>query len=414
MVRKLLTRSIRPPDETPNDNDPLDVPPATVGGNVYTPGDPHGVEVQGEAGFTMPPVITPSAWSGWPADWATPNWGSRVSALADTAWTCVDLNASVLAEMSPYLVNAAPGLDAGWLTNPDPDIYTSWQEFAKQLWWDYQLGEVFVLVTARYHSGWPARFHVVPPMFVNVEMDRGRRRYTIGREDVTDDILHVRYKSSVDDAHGHGPLEAGGARVVAAEVLTRYANSIATNGLIPSSILEAPEQMSPDQAATLRDDWVQQRAALPGYPAVLSGGLQWKPTQINPKDMALLDLSQSADARIAVMLGVPPFLVGLPSGGDSLTYANVNAIFDYHWRGGLRPKAHACMAALSGWALPRGTMVEVNQDSYVQPEPLVRAQTYQILASIQDPVSGQPVITVQQIREAERLTNATPLSGVVS
>ena len=35
--------------------------------------------------------------------------------------------------------------------------------------------------------------------------------------------------------------------------------------------------MSPDQAATLRDDWVLQRAGNPGYPAVLSGGLKWTP-----------------------------------------------------------------------------------------------------------------------------------------
>ena len=57
-------------------------------------------------------------------------------------------------------------LIADWLTNPDPDVYTSWEEFAKQLFWDYQLGEAFVLATARYATGWPARFHVVPPWYV--------------------------------------------------------------------------------------------------------------------------------------------------------------------------------------------------------------------------------------------------------
>ena len=78
--------------------------------------------------------------------------------------------------------------------------------------------------------------------------------------------------------------------------------------------------MSPDQAETLRNDWVTQRIANPGIPAVLSGGLKWSPTQLNPKDMALLELSQFTDGKIAVLLGVPPFLVGLPAGGDSMTY----------------------------------------------------------------------------------------------
>jgi hypothetical protein len=58
---------------------------------------------------------------------------------------------------------------------------------------------------------------------------------------------------------------------------------------------------------------------------------------------------------------------------------------------------------LSNWLLPRGTTVEVDRDAYVQPEPLVRAQTEQIYNTIRDD-QGNPVMTVQQIQEAERLT----------
>ena len=139
--------------------------------------------------------------------------------------------------------------------------------------------------------------------------------------------------------------------------------------------------MSPDQAETLRNDWVAQRVANPGIPAVLSGGLKWTPTQLSPNDMALLELSQFTDSKIAVLLGVPPFLVGLPT-GDSMTYSNVTSLFDYHWRSGLRPTASAVMAGLSEWLLPRGTTVEVNKDAYVQPDPLTRAQTAQILVGM--------------------------------
>ena len=78
----------------------------------------------------------------------------------------------------------------------------------------------------------------------------------------------------------------------------------------------------------------------PGYPAVLSGGLKWTPTQLNPKDMALLELAQFTDSQIAVLLGVPPALVGLPTAGESLTYNTVLMALDQHWRTGLRPMAH--------------------------------------------------------------------------
>ena len=46
------------------------------------------------------------------------------------------------------------------------------------------------------------------------------------------------------------------------------------------------------------------------------------------------------------------------------------------------------MAGLSGWLLPRGTTVEVNQDAYVQPEPKVRAETAQIYNAIRDETTG--------------------------
>jgi phage portal protein BeeE len=109
----------------------------------------------------------------------------------------------------------------------------------------------------------------------------------------------------------------------------------------------------------------------------------------------LVDLSKWNESRVAVLLGVPPFLVGLPSGGDSMTYSNVVSLLDYHWRASLRPKAAAVMGALSGWALPRGTQVELNRDAYIQPDPYTRAQTEQIYAAL-------GVLSVDEIRAVER------------
>jgi hypothetical protein len=71
------------------------------------------------------------------------------------------------------------------------------------------------------------------------------------------------------------------------------------------------------------------------------------------------------------------------------------------------------MNELSGWLLPRGTWVEVNSDRYVQPGPYERAQTYEILNRIVD-ADGQPVLTVEQIRQRERFVDATPVMGPVA
>jgi HK97 family phage portal protein len=408
----LFTRSIRPPDpETPNNN-PAGVPPASVGPPDAIGGNPDGVQLTGEDGAWSPPRIIPSAWDGWPADWYTPWWGAGgmiQEPLTDTAWMCVDFNASQLAAMPPYLKNAASTLNADWLNNPDPDVYTGWGEFMKQLAWDYQaVGEAFVLVTARYSTGWPARFHVVPPWWVTIEIEDGLREYEIGGVDVTADLLHVRYHSQVGYQHGIGPLEAGRYRMIAARMLIKYGMNIASAGGIPAGVLNHPLELSAEQAQTLQAQWVQSRLNSMGEPAVLSGGVTWTPTQIDPTKMGLTSLLDREEGRIAHLLGVPSELVGIPTATDPMTYKNVTMWFDLHWRSGLRPKAQFLMEALSGWALPRGTTVELNRDEYIAAEPLERAQTAQILNSIVDPVTGQPALTVQEIRDAERLDNTSP------
>jgi HK97 family phage portal protein len=397
-VKWLQTRAIRPPDE-PNDNTPGEAAPGTVGPPSATPGDPHGVVADGDANpQTLLQVPRAQPWSGWPAEWQTPWWG-HAEQLADTAWACVDLNASVLSAMPPYLVGAPPTLDASWIVNPNPDVYSSWEEFLKQLAWDYQLGEAFVLATAWYATGWPARFHVVPPWAVQVEIREGLRTYRIGEVDVTRDILHLRYRSSVDQAHGTGPLDAARTRLVAEGLLRRYVAGFASSGGIPASILEHPEELTAEQSAALQAQWVQARLSHIGEPAVLSGGVTWRPTQVNPKDAAAVELMQITGTGIAVLFGVPPFLVGLPSGGDSMTYQNVQGLVSHHWRTSLLPKAQTIMSGLSQWALPRGTTVELNRDAYVQAEPLERAQTWQIL-------NGMGVASIDEIRAAERLSVA--------
>jgi HK97 family phage portal protein len=340
----------------------------------------------------------------------TPNWWGRVEALTDTAWMCLDLNASALGTMPPYLVNAAPSLSADWINNPDPMQYASWAEFAKSLFWNFQLGEAFVLATARYNNGdgWPARFHVVEPWMVEVDFSRrGVRRYRIGEQDVTDDMLHIRYTSHVGDAHGHGPLEAGAGRLLAANALTRYASQLAMSGGVPPSVLKSAATLDADQARDLQDKWIAARMSSMGLPAVLSGGLEFEALSPSPKDLAFVELAEWNESRIAVLLQVPPFIAGLPSGGDSMTYANVSSIFDYWWRVGLKTKATLVMTALSNWALPRGTGVELNRDELVRPGPYERAQTWQILTTI-------GVLDANEVREIERYNVAAPTATLTS
>jgi HK97 family phage portal protein len=359
-----------------------------------------------------------SPWAGWPADWATPWWNGygNLETLVDTAWACIDLNASVLASMPPYLVNAAATLPTSWLVNPDPDVYTSWFEFAKQLAWDFQLGEAFVLATARYDNGegWPARFHVVSPWMVNVEIGPGGlRRYTIGGKRVDDNLLHIRYKSSVGNARGMGPLEAGRSRVVAAATLARYASTFVEGGGVPYYALTHEEELDSQQATDLLNAWWTSRRSKLGQPAVLGGGIHIEPLQVSPKDMALVELSMWNETHIATLLGVPAALANLPSNGDSLTYSTALMAREQHWQGGLKPKATALMQALSGWLLPRNSTIEVNRDEYLSPALPELVGAYATLFGLVDE-TGNRAMTIDEIREATRIGVAAPSQTLTS
>jgi HK97 family phage portal protein len=375
--------------------------PESVGPN-YTPGDPDGFEVVGDTTYSRSamPLPVPSPWDGWPQQWGVPDWSNpKLTTLVDTAWDCIDLNASVLSAMPVYRLKAGVVISPlSWMKNPDPTIYSSWGEFAKQLFWDFQLGEAFVMATDYYANGYPKRFRVMPPWAFKVEMDGGRRRYWIGSVNVTDDVLHIRYKSTSDGAHGVGPLESAGARLTTAGVLQRQMDEVARNGGVPPYILEVARRLTPDEANEVLGAWQDSRSrAGAGAPALATGGTNAKAMQVpSPKDMALLELAQFTEARIAVKLGVPPFLVGLPSGGDSMTYSNVSSLFDFHDRSSLKVKASHVMSALSWWSLPGDESIEMNRDEYTRPSLLDRANAYKALNEI-NALSGEEARAMERL-----------------
>jgi HK97 family phage portal protein len=389
---------------TPNAN-----PSSSVGAPDWNPGDPDGVELIGfePTESRSLPRILPSPWSGWPAEWSVPNWdfGSKYNELVDVAWTCLILNSNVLSTMPVYrTVNGETASPATWMSNPDPLIYSSWHEFAKQLFWDYQMGEAFVLALSYFSDGWPMRFRVVPPWLVDVEMGRGGRVYRLGGPagtDITNDVLHIRYKSTTDKPRGSGPLEVAGLRMLTAGVLATYMREVVSTGGVPAYTLETPDELSHEEAQDLLEQWVLSRAANLGHPAVLDSGASLKTHQaMSPKDMAMLELAQFNDGKIADLLGVPRPMLGLPA-GDSLTYGNVSQFFDFHDRASLRPTAATVMAALSNWALPRGQAAELNRDEYSRPSFNERADAWVKLVQ-----AG--IVSADEVRAAERLKGDAP------
>jgi HK97 family phage portal protein len=333
-----------------------------------------------------------------------------MSRVVDAAWAAIDLNSSVLSSMPVYRLREGVVIQpSGWMANPDPTVYTSWQEFAKQLFWDYHLGEAFILPMATSAAGLPTNFRVIPPWLVNVEMRGGRREYGLGNTDITGEVLHIRYASTTDSARGIGPLDVAGARQVTIRLLQRYADTLAETGGTPMYWLGLQRNITEGEGKDLLDRWIESRAKYAGYPAIVSGGATLnQASSMNAEDMALLELTHFNEARMAILLGVPPFLLGLAAAaGGSITYSNVESLFDFHDRSSLRPKASAVMSALGQWALSSNESVELNRDDYTRPSLVDRARAYELLIR-------NGVMTADEARVMERLYGpaaAVSLSG---
>lgn len=387
---------------TPNANEP---PVGSVGPQAVA--GPVAYQAGAEPLMMMP-------WDGWPTDWNTPigaagSWRGR--GMTGVVFACIDLNARVTADMpiTAWTGGVPTQPQPSWIPNPQPEIYASWQDFWQQLWWSFQgAGEAIIFCTSRFADGFPRTFTVLSPWLVLIDLDDRtgmRRYYAPSGEEITDDVLHIRYLTDQLEPRGIGPLEAAGEHILAARTLTRYASDLARNGGIPWAVLTHKFKLTSDQVKDLRTQWIEGARNRMGAPAILDQDLQIEQLQVTPKDMALRELQEHAESKTAVLLGVPPFLVGLPAGGDSLTYASTVSLFDYHWRSLLRPKGREIAAALAGWATPRGTELRINPSSYTQ-------ESLAVVGQFLEAMQRMGAMTIPEIREFVGLP-AQPVVGVL-
>ena len=83
-----------------------------------------------------------------------------------------------------------------------------------------------------------------------------------------------------------------------------------------------------------------------GRPLLLEGGLDWKAMGLSPKDMDFEAARNGAARDIALALGVPPMLMGIP--GD-ITYANYQEANRSLFRLTVVPLLTRTAASLSAW-----------------------------------------------------------------
>lgn len=182
-------------------------------------------------------------------------------------------------------------------------------------------------------------------------------------------LLHMKQFHPLHDYYGFAALEAAQGPLDIHNAAGQWSKALLDNAACPSGALVYgggdTVHLSDDQFQRLKEELADsyQGARNAGRPLLLEGGLDWKPMALSPRDMDFIAAKNQAAREVALALGVPPLLLGLP--GDN-TYANYQEANRAFWRQTVLPLARRVHTALAQWLSPsweRPVTLEADMDA---------------------------------------------------
>ena len=206
------------------------------------------------------------------------------------------------------------------------------------------------------HALRPDRMRVVPgpdgwPEAWEYEVAGRSVRFAGEVADGVGPIRHLKLFHPGNDHYGLSPIEAAATAIDIHNEASRWNKALLDNSARPSGALvyaAANGPMTGEQFERLKRELesTYQGARHAGRPLLLEGGLDWKPLSLSPKDMDFIESKNAAAREIALALGVPPMLLGIP--GDN-TYSNYQEASRAFWRQTVLPLVGRTTRALSQW-----------------------------------------------------------------
>lgn len=178
------------------------------------------------------------------------------------------------------------------------------------LWLDYAGGT----------AGMPSQIVPLHPDNVNVTITGNDRTYTVAGQPIDiNQILHLRWFTPPQAARGISPLHQQRNTIGSALAVERHVSQWYGEGGTPSSVLEVDGDISVEAAKVLQATWETQHRRR-RRPAVLSGGVKWKPISASAADMELNASREYSVSEIARVFRIPAHMIGAKSA--SQTYTN--------------------------------------------------------------------------------------------
>lgn len=190
--------------------------------------------------------------------------------------------------------------------------------------------------------GWPCAY--------NHSVGSHTVRYTI--DESNSQLLHIALYNPLDDFLGVSPLASAHMALDIHNAASNWNKALLDNSARPSGALvygaSDASNLTQEQFERLKIELEDgySGAGNAGRPMVLEGGLDWKQMGFSPKDMDFMEARNGAARDIALALGVPPMLLGIP--GDN-TYSNYQEANRAFLRQTILPLVTKVMASFENW-----------------------------------------------------------------
>jgi HK97 family phage portal protein len=196
-------------------------------------------------------------------------------------------------------------------------------------------------------DGWPAAYEYTA--------NGASVRFAQSPDEGVRPILHMALFHPGNDYYGMSPIEAASSAIDLHNAASAWNKALLDNAARPCGALvytAADAHLTEEQFARLKSELEAnyQGAANAGRPMLLEGGLDWRAMSLSPKDMDFMEAKHAAAREIALALGVPPMLLGIPGDNTYANYQEANRVF---WRQTVLPLASRTLKALEGWLAPR-------------------------------------------------------------
>ncbi|RMF09146.1 MAG: phage portal protein [Alphaproteobacteria bacterium] len=260
-------------------------------------------------------------------------------------------------------------LEAPNATQCAPDLFDSWYSFLLVSGNAYMEAVSVSGRVRELHVLRPDRMKVVPgpdgwPEGYEYTASSQSVRFPQDVERGVRPILHMALFHPDNDLYGLSPLEPAAAAIDIHNAGGAWNKALLDNSARPSGALVYTAKeggLTAEQFERLKSELESgyQGMSNAGRPLLLEGGLDWKAMSLSPKDMDFIEAKYTAAREIALALGVPPMLLGIP--GDN-TYANYREANLSFWRQTVLPLVNRTAKALSRW-LGEGAQLRPDVDA---------------------------------------------------